>query len=437
MSAQPLAIRDVRLVDPETEHEYPGALLVREGRIADLGPRLFNDGLPGDARVIAGEGHVLAPGLIDVGVVTGEPGAEHRETLASASLAAAAGGVTTLVIHPNTQPVIDDMALVDFILRRARDTARVRVLPMAALTKGREGQTMTEMGLLAEAGAVAFTDADRHVANAQVMRRALQYARTFDLLVQAFPAEPALSQGQMNAGELATRLGLAGIPTAAEAIAADRDIRLAELTDARLHLAPVTCAAALACVRAAKAKGLPVTAATTAAHLSLNVNDVHTYLTYRKLMPPLRVEEDRQALVAALADGTLDLVVSGHDPQAPETKRLPFAQAAFGGTGLETLLAALVTLHHGAGLKLSAALAPATVAPARLLGLPQGRLAVGAPADLVLFDPDATWTVVAERLVSRAKNSPFDGRRLQGRVIRTIVAGSTVFGEAGDEHSGI
>lgn len=426
-AARPLAFTNARLIDPDSGREETGALLINGETIADLGPRLFNDAPPADAQIIDCRGNVLAPGLVDMRVFTGEPGTEHRETLASASQAAAAGGITTIITMPNTDPVIDDVALVDFIKRRARVTAKVRVRSMAALTKGLRGHEMTEMGLLAEAGAKAFTDGDRSIADAQVMRRALAYAVNFGLLVVAFPAEPSLSAGGlMNAGELATRLGLVGIPSAAEAIMVERDIRLAELAEAPIHISPISCRESLEAIARAKARGLPVTCAVSAANLALNENDIETYLTFRKLMPPLRSETDRQALVDGVANGTIDVVVSGHDPQPAETKRLPYAQAAFGGTGLETLLAATLQLVHNGSVPLAQMLKAMTVTPAKLLKMDVGRLAKGAPADLALIDMNRPWVVDSDRMLSRSKNTPFDGRKLEGRVLRTVVSGALV-----------
>lgn len=424
------AFINARLIDPATGLDAPGALLIENGAIADFGPRLFNDAKPAHVEIVDCGGAALAPGLVDMRVFVGEPGEEHRETLKSASDAAAAGGVTTMIVMPETTPVIDDAALADFIARRAQAEAKVRVRPMAAITRSLKGQAMTEMGLLAEAGAVAFSDGNRAVANAQVMRRALTYAANFGLLVEAFPAEPALTAGgQMNAGELATRLGLAGIPVEAEIIMVERDLRLAALTGARVHIGPISCAASLEAIMRAKAQGLRVTCSTSAAHIALNENDITPYLTFRKLLPVLRGESDRIAMAEGVARGDIDALVSGHDPQPAETKRLPFAQAAFGGTGLETLLAAALSLHHDGGASLGATLRAVTEAPARLLGLDAGRLAKGAPADLVLVDVNRPWVVSADAMRSRSKNTPFDGRRMQGRALRTIVGGHDIFVE--------
>ncbi|MCE9648745.1 MAG: dihydroorotase [Parvibaculum sp.] len=427
MSAR-IAFINARIVDPASGFDGPGALLVEDGKIADIGPRLFNDAKPANAEIIDCGGHVLAPGLIDMRVFTGEPGAEHRETLASAGEAAAAGGVTSFAMMPVTDPVIDDAALVDFILRRAAANAAVRIYPMAALTKGLNGTQMSEMGLLQEAGAIAFTDADRTIASSLIMRRCLTYAANFDALVVAHAEDPALAgAGHMNEGAYAARMGLGGIPSAAETIAVERDIRLVELTGARYHLGQVSCAAALDAIAKAKARGLPVSCSVSAHHLVLNEQDIGEYKTFAKVSPALRAESDREAMVEGVRNGTIDAIVSSHDPQAPETKRLPFAQAAFGAIGLETLLPASLSLHHAAGVALIDVLRHLTIEPANILRLAQGRLAKGAPADLVVFDAAAPRKIDPADFRSRTKNSPFKGRLMQGQVLRTMVAGKTVF----------
>ncbi|HSM96745.1 MAG TPA: dihydroorotase [Rhizomicrobium sp.] len=426
-----LAFRNARLIDPATGLDTRGGLLVENGKIADVGPKLFNTADPHDPEVMDCKGMVLAPGLIDCRVFTGEPGSEHRETLASASEAAAAGGVTTIVTMPNTDPVIDEAALVDFIKRRAAATAKVRVAPMAALTHALQGERMTEIGLLREAGAVAFTDGDRSVSNARVLRRALAYAATHGALVAGHAEDPDLGSGaSMNEGEFATRLGIPGAPPAAETIIVERDIRLVELTGARYHFSQISCRASLEAVIAAKKRGLPITCGVSAHHIAMNELDVGSYLTFRKVSPPLRSEADRAAMVEGVAEGHIDVIVSSHDPQAADTKRLPFAAAAFGAVGLETLLPAALTIVHNGHAKLIDVLKAVTAAPAKILGLETGRLAKGAPADLVLFDPDEPFVLDADKLHSRARNTAFEGRKFQGRARMTFVGGECVFDRA-------
>jgi dihydroorotase len=403
-------------------------LLLADGVVRDARRGIGAAGVPEGTEIIDCRGRVVAPGLVDMRAFVGEPGAEHRETFASASQAAAAGGVTTIVSQPDTTPVIDDPATVDFVLRRARDTAIVRVHPMAALTKGIKGAEMTEIGLLKAAGAVAFTDGAKSVTNAQVMRRALIYARDFDALIVHHTEDPDLvGEGVMNEGEFAARLGLVGIPTTAETVMLERDIRLVALVQSRYHAASITCAESLEVLRRAKDAGLPVTAAASINHLTLNEIDVGSYRTFCKVTPPLRREVDRKALAEALGSGLIDVVMSDHNPQDVETKRLPFAEAAPGAIGIETMLAASLRLVHGGDITLPALIKAMSTRPAELLGLSGGTLRPGSPADVVVFDPDAPWVLDRDDLKSKCKNTPFDEARLTGRVIRTIVAGRTVY----------
>ncbi|MHC2019766.1 dihydroorotase [Methylobacterium sp. CM6247] len=415
------------LLDPATSREGPGHVLVQDGRIADIAWGA-SPAAPEGAEIVDCGGHVLSPGLMDLRAFVGEPGAEHRETLASASAAAAAGGVTTLVCMPDTNPVIDGPAIVDFVLRRARDTACVTVLPAAAITKGLAGQEMTEFGLLQEAGAVAFTDGLKAVRNAQVMRRALTYARDFDALLMQHVEEPDLvGEGVMNEGEMASRLGLVGIPREAETVMLERDIRLVRLTAGRYHAAMISCADSVEIVRRAKHDGLPVTCGASVNNLVLNEGDIGHYRTFCRLSPPLRHETDRLALVEALNEGVIDVIVSDHNPQDVETKRLPFAEAADGALGIETLLGAALRLVHTGDVALPRLLEALTVTPAAILRREAGRLAVGAPADLVLIDPDLPYVLDKRTLKSRSKNSPFDEARLQGAAILTMVGGRIVY----------
>ena len=421
------AFVNAHIVAPAQGLNGKGGILIEDGWILAVGPQVTRETAGSGTTVTDCKGLTLIPGLIDMRVFTGEPGTEYRETLASASEAAASGGVTTMIVMPNTQPAIDDAAIVDFIMRRARDTALVRVAPMAAITKGFAGEAMTEIGLLKEAGAVAVTDGTRAVANANLLRRAMTYARDFDMLVVQHVEEPSLATGVMNAGEIAGRLGLSGIPAMAEVIMLERDLRLVELTGARYHAAQISSRHSLDAVRTAKQRGLPVTCGVSIHHLTLNENDIGAYRTFFKLSPPLRAEDDRRALVEAVADGTIDVIVSGHDPQSADTKRLPFAEAAFGAIGLETMFAAALGLHHNEGLKLECLVEAMASTPAKILGLETGRLAPGAPADFALADLHLNWKVEDDLLRSRAKNSPFEHRTLEGRIVETLVAGRSVY----------
>jgi dihydroorotase len=425
---------NARLVDPASNRDEPGGLLVKDGVIADLGGHLRRNA-PEGATVIDCNGNVLAPGLIDAQVFTGEPGYEHRETLKTASHAAAAGGVTTIVVMPDTDPVIDQVSLVDFIQRRARDNALVHVHTMAAMTKGLQGEEMTEIGLLKRAGAVAFSNGKASVVNTRVMRNVLSYSKDFGALVVHHTEDPYLSNGAMNSGEVAARLGLSGVSKIAETIVLERDVRLVEMTGGRYHAATISCQESLDVIRGAKAKKLPVSCGVSINHLTLNENDIGSYRTFYKVRPPLRREEDRVAMVQAVANGDIDIIVSSHDPQDADTKRRPFAEAADGAVGLETLLSAALRLVHSGDITLPAMLKALTINPARLLGLHSGRLAKGAIADLIVFDPGEPWVVNKDMLRSRSKNTPFDEAKMQGRVLRTMVAGQTVYEYAGVERT--
>jgi dihydroorotase len=424
----PILLANARVVDPSRNLDIVGDVLIADGVVRECKRGIGAAGVPEGTDVIDCRGKLVAPGLIDMRAFIGEPGAASRETLASASQAAAAGGVTTIICQPDTSPAIDDPATVDFVLRRARDTAIVHVHPMAALTKGLEGKEMTEIGLLKAAGAVAFTDGAKSVTNAQVMRRALTYARDFDALIVHHTEDPDLiGDGVMNEGEFAARLGLLGIPKAAETVMLERDIRLVALTEGRYHAASLTCTDSLDVLRRAKDAGLSVTAAASINHLTLNENDIGPYRTFLKVAPPLRGEDDRKALVAALASGVIDVIMSDHNPRDVETKRLPFAEAEAGAIGLETMLIAGLRLVQSGDLELTTLLRALSTRPAELLGVPGGTLRAGAPADVIVVDVDVPWVLDPNDLKSKCKNTPFDEARMQGRVVRTIVSGRTVY----------
>src|SRR4249920_1631770 len=425
---RPILLANARVIDPSRDFDGPGDLLIADGVVRDLRRGIGAAGVPEGTDIVNCAGKVIAPGLVDMRAFVGEPGASHRETFASASQAAAAGGITTIICQPDTSPVIDNSATVDFVLRRARDTAIVNIHPMAALTKGMGGQEMTEIGLLKAAGAVAFTDGDRSVTNAQVMRRALTYARDFDALIVHHTEDPDLvGEGVMNEGEFATRLGLIGIPNAAEAVMLERDMRLVALTGGRYHAASLSCIESLEILKRARDAGLSVSPSVSINHVTLNENDIGPYRTFLKLSPPLRTEDDRRALVAAVASGLIDVIMSDHNPQDVEVKRLPFAEAAPGAIGLETMLTAGLRLVHGGEIGLTALLRAMSTRPAELLGLPGGTLKSGAPADVIVVDMDLPWVLDPNELKSKCKNTPFDEARLTGRVVRTIVSGRTVY----------
>jgi len=416
---------NVRLVDPASGLDQPGQLLVQAGRIADFGPAL---GRP-DVLTIDGDDAILCPGLVDMRAALGEPGYEYRETIASAAAAAASSGITTLAALPDSLPAIDDPALVRLLRARGEETRSLAILPYAAVTRGCQGKEMAEIGLLREAGAVAFTDGRRAIGDARMMRLALSYARGFGARIVQHPEDPALADGgAVTEGELATRLGLPGIPAAAEAILVARDIRLAQLTGGALHFAHVSTAEALMLIRRAKRDGIDVTCDTAPPYFDLNETAIGDFRTYAKLSPPLRPEVDRVAVCEGLADGTVDAIASDHQPRDADDKRLPFALASPGGAGLATLLGVTLAQVHGNGLPLLRALDLLTAQPARVLGIDAGRLVKGAVADLCLFDLERIWKVEAGSLPGKAPNTPFDGRALEGRVVGTWKAGRRVFG---------
>lgn len=426
--SRPLAFVNARLVDPASGYDGPGAVVVTEGVIADVAKQPSLGALSPDVEVVDAGGALLIPGLVDIRVKTGEPGAEPKETLKSAAQAAAAGGVTTMVVQPDTHPVMDEPSVVDFILRRARDIELVNVYPAGAATKGAEGERMAEIGLMHEAGCLYVTDADRPIVDSKVFRRVLSYAKAFGVPVAHRPADPWLSAGAAaSEGEFAARMGLPAVPAIAEKIMLERDLALVELTGANLIVDQVTTAAALESLERGLSRGLSVTATTSINHLSFNEIDIGDYRTFCKLDPPLRAEADRQAVIEAVASGLIKVIVSAHAPAPAEDKRRPYDEAAPGAVGLQTLLPALLAFHHEGRIPLIDLIRTVTAAPADLLGLAAGRIAKGAPADLVLCDLDAPVVVDLDALKSKSKNSPFDGRRLQGKVRRTVVDGRTVF----------
>ncbi|MGL4324705.1 MAG: dihydroorotase [Beijerinckiaceae bacterium] len=431
IDTRPLFLTNGRIVDPASGRDERGGVFIENGVIREVGPAVSATAAPAGAEIINCNGLVIAPGLVDMRAFAGEPGQEYRETLRTLAEAAAAGGVTSLVSMPNTDPPVDDPAIVDFLMRRARDRAVIRIHPAAALTKGLHGKEMTEIGLLGEAGAVAFTDGTQCVTNAQVMRRILTYAGDRNALVIQHVEDPHLvGDGVMNEGELSSRLGLIGIPREAETVMLERDIRLVRLTSGRYHAALISCRESIEVIRRAKAEGLPVTCGVSINHLTLNENDIGAYRTFCKIAPPLRHEDDRLACVEAIADGTIDVIVSDHNPQDVETKRLPWAECADGALGVETMLSAALRLVHAEQVPLMRLIEAMASRPAALIGIQAGTLKPGAPADIAVFDIDMPWVVDREELHSRSKNSPFDGARLTGRVMKTIVAGRVVYSYA-------
>ena len=413
---------NARLIDPEAGQERIGALLVRDGMIAELdGP------CPDGAEQIDCKGKCLAPGIVDMGVQVGEPGAQHKESLRTAGLAAAKGGVTTIVMRPDTDPAIDTPEVLEYVTRRAQARTPVNIRAMATLTRGRAGREMSEIGFLMDAGAVAFSDGDNVTVDTRILARCMSYAKGLGALIVGHPQDQGLSRGTCaTSGKFASLRGLPAVSPMAERMGLDRDMGLVEMTGARYHADQVTCARSLPALERAKANGLDVTAGISIHHLTLNELDVGDYRTFFKFTPPLRHEDDRRAMVEAVASGLIDIICSMHTPQDEESKRLPFEEAAAGAVGLETLLPAAMRLYHSDGMALAQIWRALSLNPARRLGLASGRLAVGAPADLVLFDPDAPFVLDRFTLQSKSKNTPFDGARMEGRVLATFVGGVCV-----------
>ena len=421
---------NARLIDPEAGSDEHGALLAREGKILAFGDEaeILKDIDRAGFDIVDCNGKYLAPGIVDIGVKVCEPGERHKESYRSAGLAAAAGGVTTMVTRPDTTPAIDTPEVLEFVRRRANEAAPVNVLPMAALTKAREGREMTEISFLMDAGAVAFTDCDNVIRDTKVFSRALTYARSCGALVIAHPQEPGLSNGAAaTSGKFASLRGLPTVSPMAERMGLDRDIALIEMTGARYHADQITTARALPALDRAKKNGLDITAGVSIHHLTLNELDVADYRTFFKIKPPLRAEDDRLAVIEAVASGLIDIISSMHTPQDEESKRRPFEEAASGAVALETLLPAALRLYHSGQLSLPQLFRAMSLNPARRLGLESGRLAQGAPADLVLFDANGPFVLDRYTLHSKSQNTPFDGARLQGRVLATYVAGQPVY----------
>lgn len=415
-----------RLLDPKSETDCSGGVRIEKGKIVDFGEHLYEQPSNGEESIDAG-GLCLAPGIIDLRVKTGEPGSEHRETLATAGDSAVAGGVTTMVVMPETEPAIDDMALVEFIARRGKATAKPKIHVAGALTKKLNGTELAEIGLMKEAGAVFFSNGDKPISNAAIMRKIMTYARSCDTAVSTRPIDPSLNLGVMNSGETAIGLGLSGSPPEGEWIQLYRDLALAETTNCNLVVDMISTEKSVDIIKQARQSNPNVFVTVAAYNLFFNELDIGDYLTYCKVQPPFRTEADREALISAVANGDINAVVSAHDPQPPESKRVPFEEAAFGAAGLETTLTTMLTLVANGYMSLLSALRPLTSGPASLIKSKSGYIANGVPADLILFNPDEPWFCKREDLSSRSHNSPFDGRTLTGKVKRTIVDGKTVF----------
>ena len=424
--SRPVLLAGGRVVDPSQSLDEPRDLLIVDGRIESLERGLAG---PTDAERIDVSGLVVAPGLIDVHVHLREPGGEHKETIATGARAAAAGGYTAVCAMPNTDPPVDDPAAVGFVRAQGIRAGTARVWPVGAISLGQQGQRLAQIGEMVDAGAVAITDDGRPVSDAGLMRLALSYARTLGIPVASHCEELALSRGgSMNEGVVSTRLGLIGIPNAAEDVMIARDLMLAELTGGRLHVQHVSTRRGVEMIRQAKARGVPVTAEGTPHHFTLTDAAVDGYRTEAKVNPPLRTAADRAAVVQGIADGTLDVIATDHAPHHYDEKEQAFDDAPFGLVGLETALGLCITeLVETGVLSMTALIERMSCAPARAFGLPGGTLRPGSPADVTVFDPAVEWTVDASKFLSRSRNTPFAGRRLHGRNRLTIVGGRTAW----------
>ena len=412
-------LTNAKVIDPVTETISDGEVMFEDGIII---PKQTAD------ETFDCQGQYISPGLIDLGVKVGEPGERHKESYKSAGAAAAAGGVTTIITRPDTNPAIDTPEVLEFIRRRAQEVCPVNVFHMVALTKECAGREMTEIGFLQDAGAVAFTDFTNVVKNSKILMRALSYAKSLDALVIGHPQDPDLSdETSATSGKFASLRGLPSVTPLAERMALDRDIALVELTGVQYHFDQITTARSIPALERAKKNGHKITAGTSIHHLTLNEFDIADYRSFFKLNPPLRSENDRLAIIDAVNSGVIDVISSFHTPQDEESKRLPFETAAAGAVGLETLLPASLQLFHNQSVSLEKLIKTMTLNPALLLGLPSGRITPGAPADLIIFDADIPFILDRENLKSKSKNTPFDGHKLQGKVRRTIVAGKTIF----------
>jgi dihydroorotase len=425
----PLALVNARIIDPLTSYDGPGALKIENGKITDIS---FSDSLvspdPNAHTVIDCHGMCVAPGIVDMQVFIGEPGARHKESFNSGGKAAAAGGVTTIVTQPDTNPVIDDPAMVEFIRHRAMDVCSVRVLPLAALTKGLAGDLITEYQFLRDAGAVGFSNAYHSIDKSLVFLRCLEYAYSTDSLVVGHPQDISISYGTCaTEGALSTIMGLSAAPAISETIALERDILLAELTGARYHADQLSTRSSLESLRRARDRGVNITASTAVAYFSFNETEITGYRTFSKVSPPLRKENDRKAVTEALKEGLIDTIVSAHYPQDEESKRQPYEKSASGIVGLETILSASLKLYHDGHMSLPSLFRCLSLNPSKILAQDTGELRVGAPADIIVFDPDKPWVVDRYELLSKSKNTPFHKKTLQGYVALTIINGHVVF----------
>jgi len=420
---------NARIIDPKNDLDEIGGLIIdSKGLIKAVGKKVANGNLPSAVDKIDLKKQVLIPGIVDMRVFVGEPGYEYKENFRTLSDAALSGGVTSVVSMPNTSPVIDNVSMVDFLKRRGRDKSRINIFPSATLTKNTEGKQMTEFGLLKRKGIVAFTDGVKTVQNPQVMARIMNFASQSESLIMQHAEDNILSEGGLiNEGEISTRLGLKGIPFLAEKIIVERDLSFLEEYFCRYHISQISSEKTVSVIKKAKNEGKIFTAGVSINNLSLNENDIGDFRTFLKLSPPLRTENDRQSLVDAVSDGTIDVIVSDHKPEDVESKRLTFSQAATGATGVETLLPLALELFHNKSVKIMKLIASITSNPAKILDINKGSLEKGNEADLCVFDINKPWVVNKDKLKSKSKNTPIEDKKLQGQVLKTFVKGKMAF----------
>ena len=420
---------NARIIDPKKQIDEIGGLIIdSKGLIKAVGKKVANGNLPSSAKKINLKDKILIPGLVDMRVFVGEPGFEYKENFRTLSNAAVSGGVTSVVSMPNTSPVIDNVSMVDFLKRRGRDKSRINIYPSASLTKNTEGKQMTEFGLLKRKGIIAFTDGIKTIQGPQVMSRIMSFAAQSDSLIMQHAEDNILSKdGLINEGEISTRLGLKGIPFLAEKIIVERDLSLLEEYFCKYHISQISSEKTISVIKKAKNEGKIFTSGVSINNLSLNENDIGDFKTFLKLSPPLRTENDRKSLVKAINEDLIDVIVSDHKPEDEESKRLTFAQAATGASGIETLLPLALELFHNNSIKLNKLIASLTYNPSKILGIDKGSLSVGKDADLCVFDINKPWVVNKENLKSKSKNTAIEGRKLQGKVLMTFLNGELVF----------
>ena len=420
---------NARIIDPSQKMDEIGSLILDEkGKVKAIGKTIKKNDAAKDAEVIDVKENVLIPGLVDMKAFVGEPGYEYKENFRTLSHAALAGGVTSIVTMPNTKPIIDNVSMVDFIIRRGRDKASVNLFPCASITKQIEGKLMTEFGLLSGKGIVGFSDVNKTVQNTELMARIMDYASDIGVLIMQHAEDYELSKNAcINDGEIATRLGLEGVSSIAEKIIIERDLSLLSEYPCRYHINQISSKNSLEVIKKNKNNGKKFSVGVSINNLSLNENDIGDFKTFLKLSPPLRAEDDRFALVQGIKDGLIDIIVSDHLPEDEESKRLPFAQAATGAVGIETLLPLALEMYHNESLPLNKIIETLTINPSKILKINKGTLKVGSDADICVFDLDAPWVVKAEELKSKSKNTAIEGRTLQGKILMTFLNGELVF----------